>query len=85
MKTDPCKDLISDDMVSQAFENTNFGITPPRDVIRFALLKYASGYQTGRTARLILIELSLLNESKLTLTKLGKQYLYEAFSQGNSY
>jgi len=72
--------LISDEELNTAWGNANFGDTSKRDVVKNALLKCASGYHTGNTAKCIVAELGLVT-TKWTLTKLGKRYLYEAFSK----
>ncbi len=75
--SDQIKALIPDELLTKAFENTNFGSTPYREVVRESLLKCASGYTTGRTAKIICMELGLVT-AKWTLTKHGKEYLYES-------
>lgn len=80
MKTD---ELISEDSIDSVWGSANFGSMSRRDIIRYSLLKCASGYYTGHTAKQILSELGLVTQ-KWTLTKLGKQYLFAAFSNGNS-
>jgi len=75
--------LVSDEDLLESFKGTNFGSMPPREVVRYALLKYASVYRTGHTAMLILIDLGLITE-RHTLTRKGKLYLYEAFCNGVS-
>lgn len=78
------RDIISDTQLDYSFGNANFGSKSKRDVIKYSLLKYASGYSTGSTARIILKELNLLTQ-KETLSKKGKLYLFAAFSEGNSF
>lgn len=72
--------IITDEQMDAAWGSANFGITPKREVLRNALLKCASGYYTGYTAKRILEELGLVHRSKWQLSKLGKQYLFEAYS-----
>lgn len=76
--------MITDTEIENAFGNSDFGKTPKRDVLKHTLLKYASGYSTGHTAKCIAIELELYKEEK-GLTKKGKEYLFAAFSEGYSY
>lgn len=76
------EEMLSTEKVDVAFKGTNFGSMSNRDVIRYSLLKYATGYCTGHTAKQVCTELGLV--SKSGLTKAGKQYLYEAFCEGNS-
>lgn len=80
------QDIVSDKQLEEQFRDTNFGDMSTRDIIRYSLLKYASGYTTGFTARSILISLELLRPLKRhhALTKKGKIYLFEAFSNGHS-
>lgn len=83
---DRTKEIISDDEIYKVFTGTNFGSTSPRDVTRYSLLKYASGYRTGSTACACLKELGLIKTIKkgVVLTRRGKEYLYESFCNGNS-
>lgn len=76
-------ELVTDEQILKAFENTNFGAMHKRDLIRYGLLKVTCGYYNGHTLKHILIELGLTTQ-KLSITKKGKQYLYEAFSNGTS-
>jgi hypothetical protein len=75
--------MITDEEISKAFAGTNFGARHPRDVIAESLLKYACGYHTGRTARMICLELGLVNERASThvpiLSKKGREYLWESY------
>lgn len=71
--------LISDDEITKAFANSNFGTISRRDVIKFGVLKAACGFRDGRTVRDIISELGLINDSN-KLTKRGKDYLWIAFA-----
>ena len=73
-------DLVTDNQVAAAFDGTNFGSKPPRDVIKDTLLKIAGGYSTGRTAILCCTELGLLVENGRGLSQRGRRYLYACFS-----
>jgi hypothetical protein len=75
--------IVSDEELNMSYANSNFGSYTPRDVVKGALLKCASGYHTGHTAKCIVSELGLVTK-KWTLTKKGKQYLYYAFYNGTS-
>jgi hypothetical protein len=77
-------EIVSGIEVDAAFEGTNFGSKSNRDVVKGALLKCASGYHTGHTAKRILQELGLVNVNKWQLTKRGKEYLFAAYSNGVS-
>lgn len=74
-----CKNLISDELLDKVWGYADFGKVSKRDIIKNTLLKCASGYYSGHTAKTIVEELGLVTK-KWTLTKLGKQYLYEAYS-----
>lgn len=78
-------ELISEKTIDAVFGHANFGSMSKRDVIRNTLLKCASGYDTGHTAKIIVRELGLVDVSKWKLTKSGKEYLYAAFSDGNNF
>ena len=78
------EELITDQQLETAFGHSNFGSTSKRDILKHTLLKYASGYSTGHTAKCIVSQLGLLNKNE-TLSKKGKQYLFEAFCDGHSY
>ena len=67
--------------VNNAWGNSDFGYRSKLHVVRFALLKRASGYSNGHTADCILKELNMITE-KLTLTKKGKYWLWEFFEKG---
>jgi hypothetical protein len=78
------EDLISEKTIEAVFGRANFGVMSKRSVIKYSLLKCASGYETGHTVKCILEELGLVNVSKWKLTKSGKEYLFAAFSEGIS-
>lgn len=82
-KTD---DLISDEQINIAFGYANFGknITK-REVVNNTLLKCASGYSSGHTASCIVRELGLVKKKCWELTVKGKEYLFVAYSNGNSF
>lgn len=78
--------LISDEQINIAFGYANFGkdITK-REVLNNTLLKCASGYYSGHTASCIVRELGLVKKKCWELTKKGKEYLFVAYSGGNSF
>jgi hypothetical protein len=81
------EDIITDEQVTLAWGNADFGNVEKRDVIKFSLLKWACGYETGKTARNILKDLGLITMHNI-VSKRGKRYLYVAFkhsSQEQSY
>jgi hypothetical protein len=77
------EEILTDEQINIAWGNANFGSISKRNVIAGALLKCASGYYTGNTAKCIVEELGLVTK-KWTLTKLGKRYLFAAFYGGLS-
>lgn len=82
------EEMITDGEIDHAWGNANFGDflnQNKRELINNTLLKCASGYSTGATAKAIVRQLKLVKEGNWTLTKKGKEYLYEAFSNGKSY
>jgi len=79
---DTLEEIVPEAALDEAFGNSNFGDSTHREVVKYTLLKYASGYATGFTARCIVLELNLIN-TEWGLTEKGKGYLYEAFKEGN--
>ena len=80
---DKVNDIVTDAQVELAWGSANFGAIQPREVIANTLLKCASGYATGRTARAICEELGLVTEG-WQLSQRGKAYLFAAYSGGLS-
>ena len=84
-------ELIKDEQMEIAFGNADFGKVDKRDVIKYSLLKIASGYSTGHTAECILDDLGLLsrakyhNETNRKLSQEGRHYLWAAFSDGYNF
>ena len=81
------EEIITDEQIENAWGNANFGDflnANKRELINNTILKCASGYVTGKTAKTIVEELKLVGV-RWSLTKKGKDYLYAAFSQGKSY
>ncbi len=76
--TDDLLKLVSDEQITSAWGNANFGNTNKRDVIKDALLQIAGDFHTGHTAECILKELGLVSP-KRALTKKGRRYLFYAF------
>ena len=77
--------MVTDKQLDNAWGNANFGESvTKRNLVKYTLLKCASGYYTGKTAKSIVEELGLVKEAKWELTKKGKEYLYEAFASGIS-
>lgn len=79
------EEIVSDEQLNEIWGNANFGGSlTKREVVKGALLKCASGYYTGFTAKQIVSQLGLVNQVKWTLTPKGKKYLFAAFSGGVS-
>lgn len=70
--------MLPESVIDIAWGNANFGDTAKRDVIKWALLKFACGHKTGHTIKTILWDLGLLT-SRLRLTTKGQKYLFECF------
>lgn len=75
--------LITDEQLDNAWGNANFGKVSKRDLVANTLLKCASGYSTGHTAKCICQQLGLIT-TKYTLTVKGKEYLWVSHYQGKS-
>lgn len=78
------EEIITDEQLDITWGNANFGSRSKRDILKFALLKIACGYANGHTAQCIIKELGLVGKSAMkgnTLTKKGKEYLWEAFGE----
>ena len=77
------KTIIPDSEIERVHANANFGDTPKRDVVNYALLKCACDYDNGHTAQQILAEHGLIKLSSRhgILTEKGKKYLWAAFGR----
>ena len=74
------------DEIDAVWGNANFGPElneRKMDVVKSALLKWASGYSTGYTAFSILKDLGLITDKK-RLTKRGRVQLWEFYGNGIS-
>ena len=80
---DRVEEIITDEQLAKAWGYANFGNTDKREIVANVLLKCACGYYTGATAKAIVSELGLVGKN-WTLTKLGKKYLWAAYSGGKS-
>lgn len=79
-------DIITDKAIDLIWGNADFGDKlneNKRKVVDNALLKIACGYSNGYTAQCIIQELGLVKVDK-QLTKIGKEYMYEAFVKDRS-
>lgn len=78
------EDLVTDQQIEIAWGNANFGGShSKRDIIANTILKCASGYHTGHTAKCIVEELGLVTKD-WKLSQRGKRYLFAAYYGGLS-
>lgn len=73
------EEIISDEEVDKVHANANFGSMSKRDVIKYGVLKVASGYYQGHTSKTICMEHNLIYPD-YTLTPKGKEYLWAAWA-----
>lgn len=80
-------EIISNNEIDAVWGNADFGKISRREVIKFALLKVASGYANGHTAECIIRELGLIGKAKGKkvnyITAKGRRYLWAAFGKHN--
>ena len=72
------EDLITNKAVEIVFENTRFGSTTPREIIKEDLIKVKQGWAIGHTAQCCLQELGLIymkSNRDYSTTRLGDKYL----------
>lgn len=76
-------DLVSDDEVDSAFQNTNFGHTDFRGLISQGCIKALAGWHQGHTITCTLEELRLISwnrqQDKIKVTDKGRHYIWLAF------
>jgi len=77
--------MITPEEINSVWGSANFGPMPREDVIKYGLLKVASGYSQGYTSRSILKELGLVTDKLGILTRRGKFCLYEYFGKNNNF
>jgi len=83
MGTNYKDETISIEFINKAFKDTNFGTAKPIDIIKWSLLKVASGYSTGHTVQIIMQDLGLIIKARQPkLTKHGQHNLWELFKEG---
>ena len=71
-------EIISDEEIERVHGNSSFGSTSKRDVVRFGVLKCASGYYQGSTSTQIIKEHGLVDK-EYNVTPKGRTYLWAAF------
>ena len=77
------KEIIYDEEIERVHGSANFGQSyTKRDIVRFGVLKAASGYYQGSTSRAICEEHGLIDK-EYELTEKGRKYLWVAFGNSN--
>ena len=69
---------LTDEVISVAFENTNFGRTDFRTILAETVMKRAAGYHSGWTATTICTRLGLLGKQERP-TKLGLTFAFHHY------
>lgn len=76
-------DLVTNEQMQDAFENTNFGHTDFRGLLAQGCIKALAGWQQGHTLTTILAELGLITwnkqAGKIKITAKGRHYIWLAF------
>lgn len=76
-------DLVTDDQMHEAFENTNFGHTDFRGLLAQGCIKALAGWHQGHTLTCILVELGLISwnrqSDKIKVTAKGNHYIWLSF------
>jgi hypothetical protein len=75
--------MVTIEEIDIVWGSSNFGTMSKEDVVKFGLLKCASGYHQGQTSRYILKELGLITEG-YNLTRRGRYCLYAFFENNNT-
>lgn len=70
---------LTDEVISKAFDGTNFGRTDFRTILAETVLKRAAGYRAGYTATFICSELGLLKGKDNKATKLGLTFAFHHY------
>lgn len=70
---------LTDDVIENAFEGTNFGRTDYREFLGYSVLKKACGWHCGHTITTIMIQMGLITPKNKTLTKLGRMFLSDCY------
>lgn len=74
-----CDKHLTDEVVNQAFEGTNFGRSDLRTILAETVMKRAAGYHSGGTATYIATELGLLSSKNQSATKLGLTFAFHHY------
>lgn len=70
---------LTDEVISKAFQGTNFGRTDFRTILAETVLKRAAGYNAGYTATTVCTELGLLKGKENKATKLGLTFAFHHY------
>lgn len=81
------EEIVTDKELDNAYGNSNFGSLTKREVLKYGVLKVASGYYQGHTSKSIAQELGLVKKGRDVneLTRKGKDYLWLAFEDGSNF
>ena len=76
-------DLVADDLMQDAFNNTNFGHNDFRGLLAQGCIKALAGWRQGHTLTTILADLGLITwnkqAGKIKITAKGRDYIWLAF------
>lgn len=76
--------MITMSELDAVWGNSDYGSMSKEDVVKFGLLKCASGYHQGYNSKSILKELGLITEG-YNLTRRGKYCLWEFFGKHSNF
>ncbi|MFB0711444.1 hypothetical protein ACEU59_09755 [Buttiauxella noackiae] len=74
-----CDKHLTDEVITQAFEGTNFGRTDFSTILAETVMKRAAGYHSGGTATYIATELGLLSPKNQSATRLGLTFAFHHY------
>lgn len=75
--------MVTSEELEAIWGKADFGQMTKENVVKFGLLKCASGYYQGYTSKSILKELGLVTEA-YNLTKRGRYCLFEYFGKDSN-
>ncbi|WLS77251.1 hypothetical protein Q3V30_12195 [Erwinia pyri] len=70
---------ITDEVITDAFANYNFGRTDYREFLGYSVLKKVCGWHCGHTITSIMVDLKLITPKHFKLTKLGQMFLSDSY------
>lgn len=71
------EEIVSDQEITEAFGNGNFGVTDYRKLLEASVLKRLVDYHCGHTITTIMFKLGLTTKNN-TVTKKGKRFVAKA-------